>query len=200
MIARSISTLAVASLLALPAFAGGTAPQTGLTPVVAPAPAAGTDWTGAYAGLQAENGNATILGGPPDPEFDGTFLGVFGGYRYDFGTWVLGGEIDYVTGELTSAIPAGSVDDLLRAGVELGFDAGQALFYGTAGWARVGLTDPVGATDNDGYFYGVGMDYLVTDRITVGFELLWHDFDEVGNPPPATMDMTTIGINAGIRF
>ncbi|NKX46168.1 outer membrane protein [Roseicyclus persicicus] len=192
--------IAVACGLASPGLAGGyeAAPQPAPTASVAPVPA-GTDWTGPYLGLQIERGDATIQPGPPDPNFDGMFTGIFGGYRHDFGSIVVGAELDFVAGELTSGSPGG-VDDVLRFGLEAGVDAGQALVYATAGWARVGLTDPAGSTDNNGHFYGIGVDFAVTDRMTVGLEVLRHEFDEAGNPPPVTVEMTTIGLNAAIRF
>jgi opacity protein-like surface antigen len=194
-----LAILLAATLAGNAAFAGGvTEPAAPPVQVVPTAPVA-TDWTGAYGGIQLEFGNATIQPGPPDPDFSGSFVGVFAGYRVDLGSIVVGGELDYVTGELTSTSP-GSVDDILRAGLEVGYDAGPALFYATAGWATVGLTDPVGSTSNSGAFYGAGVDFMLTDRLFAGVEILHHDFNDVGNPPPADADVTTLGLNVGFRF
>lgn len=52
----------------------------------------GGDWTGFYAGGQL--GYADIDGTGAADGSGGTY-GVHGGYNYDFGQFVLGGEVDY---------------------------------------------------------------------------------------------------------
>lgn len=201
---KSILLTSVTALLvaATPVLAGGVVPVPAAPAAIAPIAPAGTDWTGAYAGLQLEYGSAEILNGPPDPDFDGTLFGGFVGYRYDFGTIVVGAEVDYVIGELTSTSP-GTVESFLRAGVELGYDAGPALVYATAGWVQAGLEGPGGNTfDELGHFYGVGLDYLLRDNIVLGVEVLHHDFNEIsaGPPPPQNLTATTFGLNVAFRF
>ena len=39
-------------------------------------------------------------------DFDGHLYGVFGGYRYDFGQLVVGGELDYMVGEFEFDVAA----------------------------------------------------------------------------------------------
>jgi hypothetical protein len=197
----ALAPIIAISLTGSAALAGGYAdsPASVVQPVPVAAPDAGNDWTGAYAGVQLEFGNATIVPGPPDPDFDGHFAGIFAGYRADLGNFVIGGELDYVTGELTSTSP-GSVDDIMRAGLEFGYDASPALIYATAGWARAGTTDPGGTTDNNGTYYGIGVDYMINDRLVAGLEILHHDFEDIGTPPPADMDMTTVGLSLALRF
>ena len=187
-----------AVLVAAPALAGGTVPAPAPAPVVVPV-AAGTDWTGAYAGLQYDfiTGNA-VNGG----DFDGDAFGLFGGYRHDFGTWVLGGEIDYMVGEIatTDGLATLDIDSLVRFGLEAGYDAGRALIYGTVGYTMMEASVGPQSGDGDGIFYGLGVDYLVSDRVTLGAEILRHDFSDFNGAPGNDLDFTTIGINVAFRF
>lgn len=171
---------------------------------VAPAPV-GYDWTGAYGGVQLEYGDVTVdtTAGAPVADGDGALYGVFGGYRYDLGNFVVGAELDlnFADIDLNDATGAtiGSLDSVHRLGVEAGYDAGPALIYGTAGVAQASAT--IGGADfqDNGYFYGAGIDYLLTDQVTIGAEVLQHefeDFDSLG----LDVSATTFGINAAFRF
>ena len=186
-----------ALFLAAPVFAGGTTPAPAPAPAIVPV-AAGADWTGAYAGLQYDtlDGDAVIGGA-----LDGDAFGLFGGYRHDFGTFVLGGEIDYMVGDLSPvAGPSLDVDALLRLGVEAGYDAGPALIYATVGWAQMDVSVAGIGLDFDGTFYGIGIDYAVSERVTIGAELLRHDFNDINNVPGNDLDATSFGINVAYRF
>ena len=187
-------------------FAGGVGPAPQPTPpVVAPAPV--SDWTGFYAGAQLE----TILDGEASgvglAEFDGTLYGLFAGYRYDFGTFVLGGEVDYVvgSGDFTSITPAAPTFDvdynsLVRVGAEFGYDAGNVLPYATVGFASIELGLPANTSDGTGYFYGVGLDFRVSDQIVIGGELLQHEFDDYNDIDGETLDALTFGLNVAFTF
>ncbi|WP_341861753.1 outer membrane beta-barrel protein [Gymnodinialimonas sp. 57CJ19] len=192
----------IASILApAAAFAGGVAPTPAPAPapIVAPITPVGTDWTGAYGGIQLEYGDVDA-----DPNAgDGALYGVFGGYRYDFGNVVVGGELDLNFADIdlegTTGTTVGSLDSVHRLGVEVGYDAGPALIYGTVGVAQASAEIAGVDYDDTGYFFGAGMDYMVTDQITLGAEVLQHefeDFDGTGNDISAT----TFGINAAFRF
>lgn len=152
------------------------------------------DWTGWYAGAQYDflDGDAAIGGA-----LDGDVVGVFAGYRQDFGDFVLGGEIDYSVGDFGIAGVTLDVDSLLRVGIELGYDVGPALIYATVGYARLDLS-AVGVTaDGDGVYYGLGVDFMVSDSVSLGIELLRHDFDNFnGN----SYDITSVGLNIAYRF
>lgn len=182
---------------ATPALAGGTAPAPAPAPVVVSvAPTA--DWTGAYAGLQYDflDGDAVIGGA-----LDGDAFGLFGGYRHDFGTFVLGGEIDYMVGNLDPVVGPGiDVDGLLRLGVELGYDAGPALIYGTFGYAWTDVSAGPVSIDFDGSFYGIGIDYAVSERVTLGAELLRHRFDDINGLAGNDLDLASFGLNVAYRF
>ncbi|MBF9032425.1 porin family protein [Rhodobacterales bacterium HKCCE3408] len=185
------------------AFAGGlNEPVTTAPPVVAPI-AQGTDWTGAYVGLQYDTiADSTFFNGAVDLNVDGQVYGIFAGYRYDFGQFVVGGEIDYMIGDGELGAGPAPIDfnRLLRVGIEGGFDAGRALIYGTVGYADIQIGVPP-EISSGGYFYGVGVDLLATDQIIVGVELLQHNFSDFDAPFAAgELDALTAGINVGIRF
>jgi outer membrane immunogenic protein len=187
-----------AILVGAPAFAGGTAPAPAPAPMIVPV-AATSDWTGAYAGLQLEmlDGSAALGGG-----FDGDTFGLFGGYRHDFGSFVLGGEIDYMNGQLSQAGGSGSldIDSLVRIGLEAGFDAGPALIYGTVGMAMLDVSVGPVSRDANGTFFGIGVDYLLSDRVTLGAEILRHDFSDFADIPGNDIEFTTFGVNIAYRF
>lgn len=193
----------------LPAVAGGFGEEA-TPPAVLPAAASETsmDWSGAYVGLQygtVAGGNLSNPGGAFAPDFDGETYGVFAGYRLDYGRFVLGGEIDFMTGSGELSRPGlvldVDYDRLIRAGVEAGWEAGQALIYGTAGFADIDL-QTAGATGSSGYYYGFGVDYAVNERFVIGLEALKHEFSDFDGIAPAgsEADLTTIDVNLAIRF
>ncbi|ABD54872.1 outer membrane protein [Jannaschia sp. CCS1] len=205
---HAVFTGALAVLLTpMAAFAGGyVAPEpVAAAPVVA-APAPVTyDWSGFYGGVQLEYGDVTAdtAAGVEAATGDGALYGLFGGYRYDLGNVVVGAELDLNLADIDLDDPTGatigSLDSVHRLGAEVGYDAGPALLYGTVGVAQATAT--LGAADlqDNGYFYGAGIDYLVTDQITVGAEVLQHEFDDFDGTG-LDISATTFGINAAFRF
>ncbi|WGW02988.1 outer membrane protein [Tropicibacter oceani] len=190
---RMIALTAAATVMGGAAFAGSMQ-----DPVVEPVPAQpvavtvqpGGDWTGPYAGLSFGNLDATA--GALDE--DGMVYGVFGGYDYDFGQFVMGAELDY---QATDDFSLGGVDvdDVWRLKLRGGYDAGPALLYVTAGGAKANTS--IG--DAEGAVYGLGMDYKVTERFTVGAEYLRHDFNDVGNTN-VDVEADTISLRGALRF
>lgn len=183
---------AAAALMAAPAFAGNMAPVVMEQPVpmAAPAPVTyGGDWTGGYVGAQLGYGD--VSGGAL--KGNGAIGGVHAGYNYDFGTVVVGGEIDYNASNID--LGAGQkLDYLAHLKAKVGYDMGKTLLYVTAGGARAKTS--VG-TDN-GYFGGVGLDYMVTDKISVGGEVLAHRFNSFA-ATGADLDATTAAIKVSFH-
>lgn len=193
----NIRTLSVATattlLLGSTAYAGTltdpiveTTPAPAVTPVIT-----GTDWTGAYGGLNLGYGDVDASGGLGGND---TTFGVHFGYDYDFGSYVLGGEIEYDDADID--LGAGvNTDSVTRLKLRAGYDLGRTLVYGTAGAAY--LETSVG--DQTGAFIGVGAAYQATDRITVGAELLGHRFIDIGDTD-VDADATTFNLRASYRF
>lgn len=175
-------------------FAGSADPAPSEPVIMQPVSVAPTgmdgDWTGAYGGLSF--GNLSADAGNFD-DSEGIY-GVYGGYDYDFGSFVLGGELDYQTGEDIN-LGGIEVDDIFRAKLRGGYDLGRTLVYGTVGAAQLGTN--IG--DDTGIVGGVGIEYKVTEQFTVGGEYLAHqfnDFDDTG----VDVYADTVSLRGSFRF
>lgn len=194
-------TMKFASAAAVASFAfGGTAFAGSLDePMVEPvmtvpvvAPDMGGDWTGFYTGLQLGYGDAD---GPGALDGNDSMYGFHAGYDYDFGKFVLGGEIDYDKTDIDLG-GAANIDSVARAKIKGGYDFGNSLVYATGGYARA---DTSGG-DEDGAFYGIGMTYKVSEQYSVGAELLEHQFNDIGNTAGNDLDVTTFTLRGSYRF
>ncbi len=194
-----LSATAASALLAGTAFAGNIEPAP-MEPVIAPAPAPAyttPNWTGFYAGAQVGYGNIdTNVAGV---DGDGLIGGLTAGYDYDLGDWVIGAGLDYDWTDISLSNPVGAdldVDSIWRAKLRGGYKLGDGLLYATAGYANADLAS-VG--DDDGYFVGAGYEHLITQNISVGGEVLYHEFD---NFTGSTTDVeaTTAQVRATFRF
>lgn len=189
------------SLAAGSAMAGGInepAPDPVVTPVATRAPAyTGGDWGGFYAGGQL--GYVDVDSNGAGLDGNDALIGVHGGYRYDFGRAVVGAELDYDFADVDLGDNLGTLDEVGRVKLMAGADLGRTLVYGTAGYARAKAT--VGGSDltGDGAFGGVGVDYAINDRMTVGGEVLFHSFDDFDNTG-VDLDATTATVRVGFRF
>ena len=184
------------------AFAGGlsepvTAPApvpVAVAPVVVPT---GSDWTGFYVGGNLGYGQVQTDAFTEDAE--GMTYGVHGGYLYDLGSFVVGGEIEY---DMTDIVDDGSdiaLDSVLRAKVRAGYDAGSFLPYVTAGVAQATTSGGLDATDT-GAFAGLGVDYQVAGSgWRVGAEVLQHQFEDFDGSG-ADIDATTAAVRVGFTF
>jgi predicted porin len=198
---RSLTlTAAALSLTAFTgtAYAGSLADPVIDTPVAAPVPApapvySGGDWTGFYTGLQLGYGD---VDGPGALDGDNGLYGFHAGYNYDFGRFVMGGELDYDQTDIDLGGGAASVDSVARAKLKGGYDFGRTLGYVTAGVARADTS--VG--DETGPFAGLGMTYQVNERFDVGAEALYHQFDDLGGVAGADVDATTITLRGSYKF
>lgn len=190
----SAVALATSTAFGTVAWAGDLGEAVVEQPVYAPAPLPITgDWTGFYTGLQLGYADAD---GPGALDGDNETYGFHVGYDYDFGKYVIGGEIDYDETDISLGGGAASVDSVARLKVKGGYDLGDTLIYATAGAARADTS--VG--DETGPFAGVGVSYKVTDRYTVGAEVLHHQFDDVGGLAGNDVDATTFTIRGSLRF
>ena len=190
----------VASTLPMAAMAGGMAqpmvePMVQAAPVIMAAP--GVDWTGAYAGAELGFGHVTAKGGNSDAK--GGNLGVNLGYRKDFGTLVVGGEVNYTKNDFGVKSGTDQVNSTAGAQLMLGADLGQTLVYVSGGVARASASLG-GLTGYDtGYSAGIGADYIVNNKFTVGAELkssMYNDFRSSG----VDLKDTTVGVKVGMRF
>lgn len=147
----------------------------GAAGVAGPVAAQGAgDWTGLYGGVGLGWGEVTgdvVLG----EDIHGESWGVFAGYQRDFGHLVVGGELDWSGAVWNDDVSRVNVDGVARAKLRMGWDMGALLPYAAIGAAQVTTSGTV-ADDDTGWFYGAGVDYALGRGITVGAEVLRHEF------------------------
>ncbi len=194
-ITRTLIAALSASALAAPAFAGSAAPAAMEPMIEAPAPAPmamGRDWTGGYAGVQL--GYADVSTNIAGVEGDDVIGGLTAGYDWDLGNYVLGVGLDADIADLAVS-DALTLERVYRLKVRGGYDLGNGLIYATAG--GVGA-DVDGLGYDTGYFIGAGYEHMLTDSISLGGEVLYHEFDNFQDT--ADVEATTFQVRANYRF
>lgn len=188
----------LSTMVAMPALAGGVAePAPAPMTVAPPAPVMSTtDWTGPSVGVQLgygdvdTSGAATLSG-------DDYLYGLRAHYDFDFGDYVVGGGLQYDNADID--LGGGTrIDSVTRIGARAGLDLGQNWVYGTAGWARADTSNPA-VGDSDGWFAGLGYEVFVANNVTLGAEVLYHDFSDF-DLPGLEADATTAAVSVNFRF
>ncbi len=202
-----LSAAAASALMAGTAFAGNIQ-STPMETVLAPAPMpinASPNWTGFYAGGQLGYADVDLSAGGNSIDEDGLIGGLVGGYDYDLGNWVVGAGFDYDWTDVTFSGGGLTldVDSIWRAKLRGGYKIGNGLLYATAGYAKMeasasGFGVAVSG-DDDGYFVGAGYDHLVTDNMSLGGELLYHEFDDFESSG-VDAEVVTAQVRATFRF
>ena len=146
---------------------------------------------------------------------DGLVGGFTAGYRHDFGRFVAGGEFQYDWAgidfdeldvetdnqELNQELDdeEGSLDEIWRLKGIAGYDAGRTLVYGSLGFAHASGEFGGEDLDGDGWLVGAGADYAIRENITVGGEVMYHQFNDFGFEG-ADLDATTLQGKVTFRF
>lgn len=193
---------AAVTMTAGAAMAGGyTPPIVEEVPVViAPAPIASGDWTGFQAGLQFGFGSTKATGWQDSTtSFDEDLksYGLHAGYDHDFGTFVLGGELDY------NKLDVDNVDDkadLTRLRLRAGYDMDRFMPYVTVGAARVSGNYMGESFKDTAATYGIGAEFKATDRITIGGEYSYQKWKDVGDLDGLDVDASMFQVRASYRF
>lgn len=192
------------------AQAAGPGPAPSEPVVVAPAPVAATggDWEGGYVGGQLGYGFGEFdldLGAVDEFDTDGIVGGFHAGYLWDFGTFVVGPELQYDFSDLSidDGTNSGSFDGIARLKARFGYDMGPGLLYGSAGVAYTNFDGISGVNDIDyddpGYVVGFGYDYQLNDRWIVGGEYQYHRFNDFG-ADGNDVTFGTVHLRASYRF
>jgi outer membrane immunogenic protein len=199
------TTVALGMVVATgPAFAGNLS-----EPVIVAAPPpvmmpvavnTGGDWTGFYVGGSLGFAKVDDEAGTFGNDFEGLTYGAHAGYDYDFGSFVLGGELEVSGFDVNDSVTATQVDSVVRLKARAGYDAGLFLPYVTAGVAQLTTSGaPLGDVDDNGVFYGIGMDYKLADNLRLGGEVLQHDFDDYASSG-LNIDALTAGVRVSFEF
>lgn len=188
-----------ATLLTAPAFAGGlneVAPEPAVEAYAAPVQTSiDGDWAGGYVGAQLGYGDIDSDGAGLDG--NGTIGGVFAGYRADFGKFVAGAELNYDASNIDLGSGTGTLDNVTRLKLIGGADLGRTLVYGTIGAAYAEATVGGATLKDNGYFAGVGVDYMLNDSWSVGGEYLAHRFNDFDN---SGVDLKVNTIEAKVSY
>ena len=146
-------------------------------------------------------------------------ISLRGGYDVQFGSFVLGGVIEYSRLELQDSVTAFSVtpaaytftrklDSMFAIRARGGYAMEDNLFYVTGGYAKGNMkhsfrtTNTVnafpqsGGGDADGYQLGLGYERKLTPNWTLGAEFLRTSFDDEDYGVRATNNGTTAATNA----
>ncbi|SFU20984.1 outer membrane protein [Sedimentitalea nanhaiensis] len=205
-----IKTTALAMALsaaASTAFAGNAAPAP-IEPVVL-TPVEQPFWAGAYVGGQLGyafsdfNIDSNTLS---DFDEDNVIGGITAGYLWALGNgWYLGPEFQYdftdisvtdaATGDTTS------LDAVARLKLIAGYELGNGLLYGSAGFAYADF-DSVSSVldfDSNSYVVGLGYDWRVGENWTVGAEYMYQTFSGAGSTG-GDVDLNSIYLKATYRF
>ena len=158
-------------------------------------PAQAQDWTGAYVGASTSSHSGTnteyFNGVPTSPQQytnpftrSGTMRNLFAGYRIQNDAMVYGAEISRSTGALRMAEPytENNISDYTTLMGKVGyakdnvlFSAGLGYFQGTLNAAGV---ESVGVADISGAAMSLGVDVLVTNKVTIGAAVTRRTFNK----------------------
>lgn len=203
---KTIFAALMASVIAVPAFAGGVGGKFDEPrveePITAPAPVAPAryNWTGPYAGVTLGYGVASSSGNQADQ--NGWAGGVHFGYNADMGNWVIGGEADLAPAFLTRLNSGGLELDAfgrakLRAGPKLG-ETGNTFAFGTVGVAVANSTDGGGTSHSDtGWLVGAGLSHAIDQSWVITGEVTHHRFRNVAG---TSNDVNATGASVGLSF
>ncbi|RVT87381.1 porin family protein [Rhodobacteraceae bacterium CCMM004] len=197
---RSLLPLSFAALVVgtMPALAAGPTPVPMDPPVLAPAPVAlpsPYDWSGLSVGTQLGFGDVQTTG--PALQGDGPAFGLRAYYDYDFGPAIAGVGLQYDRTDIDLGGVA-TVDSVFRLGARVGVDSGRNFFYGTAGYAYAD-TDNGAIGGSDGWFGGLGYEVFLNQDVTVGAEVLYHEFDDF-DLGGLEAEAVTLSLSVNYRF
>ncbi|MBL4807893.1 MAG: outer membrane beta-barrel protein [Rhodobacteraceae bacterium] len=163
-------------------------------------------WNGFYVG-------GALNSFPSGFEFDGVLTedfdiqgatgSVFAGYNTSFGALVVGGEVNAFLGDVALEGATHTFSDMIDLKAKAGTSFGNALVYATVGYSFVTEDSFRGVHDVSGLNYGIGVDYLVTDNIFIGADVVVRNLngrDVVNSYFYDTSPLTTVSIRAGYKF
>lgn len=165
-----------------------------------------TYWEGAYAGVHLGGG----LGTAGSLTTGGTVVGAHGGYNFQAGRFVSGGEIDYSASELKNNSSSESFNQnwLMSIRGRGGYTFGNLLTYGTLGFAY-GPTEYVkSGTKTDlsksGWVLGGGIEAMIAPNVSLRGEFLHYDLGSgtYANGAGGTVSLSTTSniIRTGLNY
>ncbi|MBB4199127.1 hypothetical protein CCR94_16650 [Rhodoblastus sphagnicola] len=182
-------------------------------------------WTGAYLGVNAGlafgsfDGGKRYFGGSPL----GGLYGFTGGYNYQQGKLVVGGEGDFAFGHVADAASpslnngaatgssTGVVENFFTVRARVGYAMDRVLLYGTGGYAG---SEVRGALSGGGFGYdqtrvangwtlGVGMEYAITPHFSAKAEYLYASMGDntyFSSPNSISNGVNLNLVRAGVNY
>jgi outer membrane immunogenic protein len=181
------------------------------------APVMLSDWAGLYVGLAGGYGfgdtsfdAAPVVDGKPK----GGLFGGYGGYNWQYGSWVLGVESDFSAADLKATPVPGfteKTDELASSRVRVGYVVLPSLLaYGTggAGYGHTEITEfggrGGGSTSIDinqfGWVAGAGLEYKVWGSFIARAEYLHYDFAKTSVVPGVNLSETVDVVRGGVSY
>jgi opacity protein-like surface antigen len=190
--------------MASTAFAGGYVAPVVEAPVYAPVVRA-HDWSGAYAGFKAgqSSGAWDYDSGALTGDIDaGTALGLFAGYNLQSGNLVYGVEVGITKHDASLPIaPTATFDNFYEIKGRVGYAMDRFMVYGTLGYTSGGVSYSGTSYDLSGMTYGIGAEFMVTDRIFAGLE--YQRANLVGTylaSDDVSANLDTVALRVGFQF
>ena len=167
-----------------------------------------TYWQGPYAGVHLGGG----LGSAGSLTTGGTVVGAHGGYNFQAGKFVSGGEIDFSSSEIKNSSSSESFNQtwLTSFRARGGYTFGNMLTYGTLGFAY-GPTEYVKSgtkTESSklGWILGGGIEAMIAPNVSLRGELLHYDLgsssysDGAGGNVSLNTTSNVIGTGLNYKF
>jgi opacity protein-like surface antigen len=141
------------------------------------------DWQGFYTSLVigSTSTDLTMTGSTASASQTGLGLAV-GNNHHMSGNWFVGGELHFAAQE-TDFGNTFTLDSERSVRARIGYATGRSFFYGTLGYAMADVNSQLNPADSgevSGLLAGVGVEYLVTDRMSLRFEYVHRNL--TGDP------------------
>lgn len=154
----------------------------------APAPIWTGVYVGAHGGASFDRGTLDIPGGHISESETTGVGGLYGGYNWQSGRWVIGAEVDWTAGSLHNS------NELITVRGRLGHAFDRTLVYGTVGWGTqdVSVSRFDGAVLQsidkraNGIAVGGGVETWLMPRLSMRGEVIYFDAFEQDFDFPAT--------------
>ena len=172
-------------------FAAGQVEAQGLGPLSRSPEAGPMTWDGYYAGLAVTSGDVSLSGRTDREDYGSQGFGLQFGYLRDTGSFVVGGEFAYVSGDVDDVqgfVDVHGFDDVSLDSARLkaigGYDAGRFLPYAFVGLSNAEITVETGfgeASSNEtAVNYGLGGRVALgaEGRVVAGLEYLVEEVDD----------------------
>lgn len=160
-------------------------------------------WGGTYLGVQLGRVEGTLHEAAGDSDGDATSFGIHGAMLADYGYLVTGAALSYDRLSDVSTDSASGDGRLLAAKFMAGYDTGQVLPYAMIGLSRIsldGVFGDGGDADGNGWLVGIGAKFRAAPDLTIGAEMLHHEFSDFNDVDGDDLTLTTFGISAAYRF